>query len=214
MVLAVPRAHFDALGAFQGLCFAVDRYLPALLDRRHNGFLPRAQAETDPGYKQLIPYVLLVHAGRVLHYVRGRRGGENRLHARGSIGVGGHLNDADETLFSWDEAAYRAGVAREVAEELVLATPHHERVAALLNDDSNEVGRVHLGVVHVFDLATDRVTARESALTRLEFLAPGELRARREGLETWSQLCVDRLDELLAGKKQPAEPAEGRGKKK
>ena len=198
MVLTVPRRHLDALGTFQGLCFDVSRYLPALLDRRHNGFLPRSQAEADPTHKQLIPYVLLVHAGRVLHYVRGRKGGENRLHARGSIGIGGHLNDADETLFSWDEAAYRAGVAREVAEELVLQTAYRERVVALLNDDANEVGRVHLGVVHVFDLETDRVTARELAITRLEFLTPDELRARRENLETWSQVCVDRLDELLS----------------
>ncbi len=198
MVLTVSRAHFDALGAFQGLCFDVDRYLPALLDRRHNGFLPRARAEADPAFKQLIPYVLLVHGGRVLHYVRGRKGGESRLHARGSIGVGGHLNDADETLFSWDADAYRAGVAREVAEELVLQTAYRERVAALLNDDANEVGRVHLGVVHVFELETDRVAARESAITRMEFLPPEGLRARRGDLETWSQLCVDRLDELLA----------------
>lgn len=197
MVLAVPRVHLDALGAFQGLCLDVPRYLPALLDRRHNGFLPRARAEADPTFKQLIPYVLLVHAGRVLHYVRGKKGGETRLHARGSIGVGGHLNDTDETLFSWDEEAYRTGVAREVAEELILETAYRERIVALLNDDANEVGRVHLGVVHVFDLETDRVAARETALTRLEFLSPDELRARRENLETWSQLCVDRLDELL-----------------
>ena len=201
MVLTVPRAHLDALGVFQGLSFEVARYLPALLDRRHNGFMSRARAEADPAYKQLIPYVLLVHAGRVLHYVRGKKGGENRLHARGSIGVGGHLNDADENLFSWDADAYRAGVAREVAEELDVQTTYRERVVALLNDDSNEVGRVHLGVVHVFDLATDRVAPREAAITRLEFLSPEALRARRENLETWSQLCVDRLDELLAEKK-------------
>ena len=57
---------------------------------------------------------------------------------------------------------------------------------------------MHLGVVHVFDLTTDRVSARESAITRLEFLTPDELRARRDTLETWSQVCVDRLDELVA----------------
>lgn len=200
MVLAVRRELFDVLGSFQGLCLDAPRYLPALLDRRNNFFLSRAQAEADLNFKQLIPYVLLVHAGRVLHYVRGKRGGESRLHARGSIGVGGHLNDADENLFSWDETAYRAGVAREVAEELRVEAAYRERIVALLNDDSNEVGRVHLGVVHVFDLETDQVFSRETALTRLEFLAPDELRARRPSLETWSQLCLDRLDELLTEK--------------
>ena len=197
MVLAVRRTLFDQLGEFQGLNFEVERYLPAFLARENNLFLPREQAENDPGFKQLIPYVLLVHAGRVLHYVRGKKGGENRLHAKGSIGIGGHLNDHDENLFSWDEAAYRAGVAREVSEELKLATGWRDRIVALLNDDSNEVGRVHLGVVHVFELEEAAVARRESAITQLGFLTPAELRARRDTLESWSQLCVDRLDELL-----------------
>ncbi|MBV9128222.1 MAG: hypothetical protein JO117_09065 [Verrucomicrobia bacterium] len=197
MVLCVRRQLFDELGSFQGLNFEVERYLPAFLARKNNGFLPRAQAENDPSFKQLIPYVLLVHAGRVLHYVRGKKGGESRLHAKGSVGVGGHLNDSDESLFSWDETAYRAGVAREVAEELNLQTSYRDNIRALLNDDSNEVGRVHLGVVHVFTLETDRVARRENALTQIGFLTPDELRARRDSLETWSQLCVDALARLL-----------------
>ena len=196
-VLVVPTDVFHRLGHFQGFCGDTERYLRGLLDPQHTSYRPRSEMEQDPSFKQLIPYVLLVHAGRILHYVRGKKGGENRLHARGSIGVGGHLNDTDENLFSWDEEAYRAGVAREVMEELVLPTGYRERVVALLNDDSNEVGRVHLGIVHVFDLETNRVTARETVLTRLEFLSPDELRARRESLETWSQLCVDRLDDLV-----------------
>ncbi len=200
MVLSVRRALFDQLGEFQGLNFDVARYLPAFLARENNLFLPRDQAEADPGFKQLIPYVLLVHAGRVLHYVRGKKGGENRLHAKGSVGIGGHLNDHDENLFSWDEAAYRAGVAREVSEELKLETGYRDRIAALLNDDSNEVGRVHLGIVHVFELETAAVAKRESAITQVAFLTPDELRARRDSLETWSQICVDALDTLL----QPA----------
>lgn len=197
MVLAVRRTLFDELGAFQGLNFDVARYLPAFLARQNNFFLPRAQAESDPAFKQLIPYVLLVHAGRVLHYVRGKKGGEDRLHAKGSIGIGGHLNDHDENLFSWDETAYRAGVAREVSEELKLDTGYRDKIVALLNDDSNEVGRVHLGIVHVFELESAAVAKRESAIVQPTFFTPDELRARHDTLETWSQLCVDRLNELL-----------------
>ena len=199
MVLAIRRELFDQLGAFQGLNFDVERYLPAILSRENNFFVPRSRAESDPGCKQIIPYAILTHAGRVLHYVRGKKGGEQRLVAKGSIGIGGHLNDLDENLFSYDEHSYQAGVRREVEEELLVQSPYHNYVRALLNDDSTEVGRVHLGVVHVFELETAQVSKREAVITQLAFLTPDELRARSELLETWSQICLAQLDQLLAG---------------
>ena len=198
MVLAVRRELFDSLGAFQGLEFNVAHYFPSLLARENNRFIPRSSAETDPGFKQIIPYALLTHEGRVLHYVRGKKVGEQRLASKGSIGIGGHLNELDENLFSVDETSYQAGVQREVTEELILDSPYQNDIRALLNDDSTEVGRVHLGIVHVFTLETADVTKREAAITQMAFLTPDELRARRHTLETWSQMCVDQLDKLLA----------------
>jgi predicted NUDIX family phosphoesterase len=198
MILVVRRELFDRLGAFQGLNFDVQRYLPALLDRANNFFTPRPPAETNPALKQIIPYVLLVHGGRVLHYVRGKKAGEQRLVAKGSIGIGGHMNDHDEGLFALDGAAYQAGVEREIHEELRLRSRYSNRVVALLNDDSNEVGQVHLGVVHVFDLETPDVEKGEAMITELEFLDREQLAARRDAMETWSQICFDSLDELLA----------------
>lgn len=197
MILVVRRALFDQLGSFQGLNFDVDRYLPAFLTRENNFFMPRSAAENDPSFKQIIPYVLLVHQGRVLHYVRGKKAGEQRLVAKGSIGIGGHMNDADEHLFALDRAAYNAGVEREVNEELHVQSPFRNDIVALLNDDSNDVGRVHLGVLHVFQLETDAVQKREQMITNLGFLTPAELRARRDALESWSQICVDALDQIL-----------------
>src|SRR4051812_43844045 len=117
MILVVRRALFDELGSFQGLQFDVDRYLPPLLERGNNFFTARTAAETNIGLKQIIPYVLLVHEDRVLHYVRGKKAGEQRLVAKGSIGIGGHFNETHETLFSWDEGASRAGGGSEGAEE-------------------------------------------------------------------------------------------------
>ena len=199
MILVVRRSLFDQLGAFQGLDFDVERKLPVLLERANNFFTPRAAAETNPGLKQIIPYVLLVHEGRVLHYVRGKKAGEQRLVAKGSIGIGGHMNDHDEGLFALDRAAYDAGVRREVGEELRLGTAYVQRAVALLNDDTNDVGRVHLGVVHVFQLASADVAKGEAMITDLAFLDRAQLAARREAMETWSQICFDHLDRLLAG---------------
>ena len=108
------------------------------------------------------------------------------------------MNDEDESLFAWDEQAYRAGVEREVNEEVEIATPFEDRIVALLNDDTTEVGQVHLGVVHVFRLPEPKVQKREAMITNLAFLTKSELEKRRENLETWSQLCLDHLDRLLA----------------
>jgi predicted NUDIX family phosphoesterase len=197
MVLVIRRSLLEELGLFQGLSFDAPRYLPAILSRAHNFFAPRSAAEQDPTLKQIIPYVLLTHAGKVLHYVRGKKAGEQRLASKGSIGIGGHLNDADENLFSFDEDAYMAGVQREVDEEINVACPYKNRVAALLNDDSTEVGRVHLGVVHVFELENLSVSKREAMITQVAFLTADELRSRREQLETWSQICLDHLAQLV-----------------
>src|SRR5213595_4146540 len=132
-VLVVRRSLFDELGSFHGLNFEPEKYLNALLSRGNSFFLPRAQAETDPSHKQIIPYALIAHGDTVLHYVRGKKAGEQRLVAKGSIGIGGHMNDSDESLFAWDEAAYRAGVEREVTEEIRIGAPFADKIVALLN---------------------------------------------------------------------------------
>src|SRR5438105_7194656 len=196
-VLVIKRSLFDQLGAFQGLNFEPVRYLKTLLSRGNNFFISRAAAEVDPDYKQIIPYAIIAHGNRVLYYVRGKKAGEQRLVAKGSIGIGGHMNDRDESLFAWDEEAYRAGVEREVNEEIRIGTTFDDCIVGLLNDDTTEVGRVHLGVVHVFKLDEPKVDKREAMITNLEFLGRDELLKRRGTLETWSQLCVDQLEKLL-----------------
>jgi predicted NUDIX family phosphoesterase len=196
-VLVIRRSLFDELGSFQGLNFEAEKYLNAILSRGSNFFIPRSEAETNPDYKQIIPYALISFGNTVLHYVRGKKAGEQRLVAKGSIGIGGHMNETDETLFALDEHAYRAGVEREVNEEIKIETPFEDRIVALLNDDSTEVGRVHLGIVHMFKLKEPKVQKREAMITGLTFLAKKELTARRESLENWSQICLDSLERLM-----------------
>jgi predicted NUDIX family phosphoesterase len=197
-VLVVKRQLFDELGSFQGLNFGAEKYLKAILSRGSNFFVPRPEAENDPAYKQIIPYALIAFEETVLHYVRGKKAGEQRLVAKGSIGIGGHMNETDESLFALDEQAYRAGVEREVNEEIKIDTAFDDRIVALLNDDSTEVGRVHLGIVHIFKLKEPNVQKREAMITGLTFLTKEELMARRESLETWSQICLDSLERLLS----------------
>jgi predicted NUDIX family phosphoesterase len=189
-VLVVPTAVFHEAGLFQGLSPRVDHYLPLLLDPRHLRYIPRATAENDPGFKQLIPYVVLRHGGQVYHYLRGQGAGEKRLRAARSIGVGGHINPIDSETGG---NPYRQAMLREVAEEVFLETTYHESCLGLINDDSTPVGQVHLGIVHVFDLAEPRARRREADLMHDGFAPVAELLERRDEFETWSRFVLERL---------------------
>jgi predicted NUDIX family phosphoesterase len=186
-VLVVPTARLHQLGIFQGFSPHVEAYLPALLDPAHLRFLERSAAEDDPSFKQLIPYVVLRCGEQVFHYTRGRAGAEARLRALRSIGVGGHVSDADGALTG---DLYRAGMRREIEEEIHLPCAFTEQTVGLINDDATPVGRVHLGVVHVFDLAEPAARRREEALTACGFAPVAELRRRRDDFETWSQFLL------------------------
>jgi predicted NUDIX family phosphoesterase len=200
-VLVVERKVLDELGSFRGLQFDVQRYLDRLFASGTPRFISRPLAEQDPGFKQIIPYVLMTCKSRYLTYVRGKRAGETRLVGNRSIGIGGHINPADDAapLFRSDfRQAYEAAVEREVAEEITVEAGHTDHVVALLNDDSNEVGQVHLGVVHCWVLEAPNVSRREQMITQMEFMSLDELRAVRDQMETWSQLCFDGLDRIRA----------------
>jgi predicted NUDIX family phosphoesterase len=191
-VLVIPTALFHEAGVFQGFCPRVEAYLPKLLDPAQLSYRPRAEVETDPSFKQIIPYVVLRWGEQVFHYTRGRKATEARLQALRSIGVGGHISATDTGLF---DDAYRTGLLREVEEEVYLETSYRERCIGLINDDSNPVGQVHLGIVHVFELAEPKVRRREQTLTRAGFATLAELRAQADEFETWSRFVLNALAE-------------------
>jgi len=189
-VLVVPTAVFQAVGVFQGFEPRLADYWPRLFDPTVLSFRPRGEVEMDPGFKQLVPYVVLKCQDQVFHYTRGRAGAEARLRALRSLGVGGHISATDG---SQGEGAYRAGLLREIAEEVHLETTYVERCLGLLNDDRTPVGQVHLGIVHVFELAEPKARRRESALARAGFAPLSELRRQRDEFESWSQIVLEVL---------------------
>jgi predicted NUDIX family phosphoesterase len=189
-VLVVPTLLFHELGYFQGFSADVRPYLGTLLDGRHSLFLPRSAAEDDPSYKQLIPYCLFRCGDQLLHYRRGSGVGEGRLLGKRSVGIGGHISEEDA---GGSDHPYQAGMRREIAEEVEVASACRESILGLINDDATEVGRVHLGVVHVFDLDEPRVTPRESSIAEVGFARPDVLAANADEFETWSQICLRHL---------------------
>ncbi len=197
-VLVFERKVLEKLGTFHGLKFDVAGYLRELFAPGVLRFMPRTQAEKDPNYKQLIPYVIMANDGKYLSYVRGKRAGETRLVEKRSIGIGGHINPVDEApLFDTDfREAYLTAVKREVAEEVTVEANYTNRIVALLNDDSNEVGQVHLGIVHYWDLDSSDVEKQEQMITQMSFMTIEQLQEVRDSMETWSSLCLDGLGEM------------------
>ena len=195
-VLVVPRALFDRLGAFQGFCADAAAYLPELLDPAQTSWRPRAHVEDDPSFKQLIPYCVLAWrnaAGddRYFAYTRGGGQGEARLRAKRSVGIGGHISSTDGA--HGDDTSYEAGMRRELAEEIAIDGGWQSRCVGLINDDSNAVGSVHLGIVHVLELERPAVAPREAAVAGCGFETLVALLADRERFETWSQITLDAI---------------------
>ena len=196
-VLVVPRSLLDEIGSFEGIrTDGMDAAIDRLLDPANHFFMDRAEAEEDPSHKQLIPYCVIRCGSRILNYTRGKAGGEARLHAKRSVGVGGHINPIDTGGGRTGPEAYLAAVERELDEELVFKVAHTNRIIALLNDESNTVGQVHLGIVHLIELESDDVQSNEDALADLNFTELSELAGPMfDRLETWSQFCVKHLAE-------------------
>ena len=196
-VLVIKRELFDEIGTFQGISTEIDKYLPVFLNPSNNFFIHRELAEDDPTHKQIIPYAIFKHGDKFLRYLRGKKSGEQRLASKSSIGIGGHINQDDFNSSSLEKDTYLTGIEREINEELIINCDYNNLPIALINDDSNDVGQVHLGVVHLFDLESDQVEAGEANIENLQFLSIEDLLREKDKLESWSQICVDHLDEII-----------------
>jgi predicted NUDIX family phosphoesterase len=192
-VLVVPAEAVEQIGAFSGFQSQIEPYLHLLEDRRLQSFRPRSQVETDPSFKQLIPYTIVCHRQSsgllVFQYTRGSGQGEQRLHAKRSIGIGGHISTEDTQGDDW----YRSGMLRELSEEVEIGSPYRDRIVGLIYDDTNEVGKVHLGVVHLLEIEQPLIRPREDQLLEAGLVDTGGLWQEVERLESWSRLCLEHL---------------------
>lgn len=186
-VLVLPRADVPGGCGFRGIRGADLVELRSAVQRRGR-YLERQLAEDDPGFKQLIPYVVVRDGASVFLMQRTDAGGDVRLHGKASIGVGGHLNPVDD-----GEDPLMAGLRREWAEELEADWEPAFELIGLLNDETNPVGAVHLGVVFSVEAAGRGVGVREREKLVGAFADPSEVVAARDRLETWSVLVADAL---------------------
>jgi predicted NUDIX family phosphoesterase len=195
-VLCFERTLFEKIGVFQGMSLEVEKYLPIVTAKSNVLYLNRSDAEQDRRYKQLIPYALIIHGDRILRYQRGKGGQETRLHGLYSVGVGGHISEEDTGLFSTGPG-YHEAMRRELMEEAAIDVTK-EMAVAVINDDSTDVGYVHLGIVHVVYVADDAIANGRSGIVGPEFVPMGEAAKNPDAYESWSRFCLENLDALLA----------------
>jgi predicted NUDIX family phosphoesterase len=185
LVFVVPRGSIaDEAGWYGIRSDGLDGFLAAL--ERDGRYEERTAMEVDPSFKQIIPYLVLRDGERFFLMRRTRAGVDARLHDRYSIGVGGHLNPGDGGVLG--------GLRREWHEELVADFEPEFRLIGLLNDDTTDVGAVHLGAVYVADAAGRPVEIRETDKLSGAFAEPHEVAAVVDRMETWSRLCFEFLD--------------------
>jgi predicted NUDIX family phosphoesterase len=186
LVLVVPRAAVIPGHGWRGIR---TRGLVGVLDTiaAYGRFEPRAAVELDPHWKQVIPYLVVCDGPRYFLMQRTRAGADARLHNLWSIGVGGHVNPGDGGIM--------AGLQREWSEEIEAAFEPDPHLLGLLNDDTTEVGRVHLGVVFVADVRGRPLAIRETSKLSGAFATAAEVGAVADRLETWSQLVFARLND-------------------
>jgi predicted NUDIX family phosphoesterase len=189
-ILVLPRERVPGGTSFTGVRRADEPALAELAAavRSHGFYEDRAAAEDDPRLKQLIPYVVVRDADHVFLMERTEAGGDARLHHKASIGVGGHLNPVDD-----GDDPLEAGLRREWAEELEADFTPEFRLVGFLNDDTNPVGSVHLGIVFVVDTAGRQVRVREHDKLRGRMVALPELRSAMDRMESWSRLVAEEL---------------------
>ena len=152
-------------------------------------FLPRPDAENDPSHKQIIPYVTICRGDEVFVTRRLKKGGESRLHGLLSIGIGGHVNP--ETDGNGDDVLKR-GMKRELDEEVSIESMGKMTPHGIINDDTTEVGSVHLGLFFTLEVSGE-VAVRETEKLEGFWVKRSELPELSEQMETWSQFVTQAL---------------------
>lgn len=194
-IMVFPSNLLVETGYFQGLSFEIRRYLQIILEQKRYKFMRRRDVEIDPNFKQLIPYVILRHEDNIFSYRRGKLLTEERLLGEYSIGVGGHISVNDPNLFS---TGYEEGLYREMKEEIEIKSKYEPKAVALINDDTDEVGRAHFGIIHIAIIENPSVAAKEKSINESKFLSITELKKNIDKFENWSKICINQIEKLLS----------------
>lgn len=181
-VMVVERATIAPYLVERGLVTdRTDAILDAIADQHF--FIDRPTAEQSPQYKQIIPYVLIRRGDAWFLLQRTKQQTEARLHDKLSLGIGGHINPDTPDLID--------GLQKELEEEVGVDGDYELTFAGILNDDTTEVGSVHLGAVFVLEVLSGDVAVRETDKMTGRWIAAADLAPLRDRMETWTEIVYD-----------------------
>jgi len=184
-VLVIPDERLrELLGDEEGF-LQVDETLIRGIIEEHGMFMPRDEAEYDPSFRQVIPYMVILKGDELLLLQRTEKQGEKRLHNKYSVGIGGHVNSLDGVT---PLDAYFNGKERELHEELHVEVVK-ERYLGIINDRSSEVSSVHVGLVYVVMVRSADIREKENFL--YWWIKRNELTKHLQKMENWSRLVVE-----------------------
>ena len=187
LVVARENIFINNIHAWHGLQEVdFEHYIQIINDKKE--FLPRSLMETDFQYKQIIPYLIFTHEDKYFLMQRRATASETRLANKLTLGIGGHIRQEDMTqtnsLFTW--------ALREFHEEVHYEGNISVKPLGILNDDSNDVGKVHIGFVLLLQGDNANISIK-SELKSGALLSLSECLAQRDSMESWSQFVIDFL---------------------
>jgi predicted NUDIX family phosphoesterase len=186
LILVVKREKLFSDQAWTGIkAVDCDEYLDLIQENQE--FLPRSLMEEDPTYKQIIPYLVFEFKGQYFLMQRHKKASETRLQSKFSFGIGGHIRQEDLTtnsIYDW--------ARREFEEEIEYHGNLTMKPIGVLNDDSNDVGKVHIGFVFLVQGDSADIHVKEE-LQSGELLSLEACKQYYDGMESWSQMVFDFL---------------------
>lgn len=176
---------FTKIPTWQGINSNVDQIMNTITST--SSFMPRSRAETNASFKQIIPYMIFMFENKLFVMQRKSSASEQRLANKFSVGIGGHIRQEDisnNNIIDWAN--------REFEEEVSYQGSKIIQTLGILNDDSNDVGKVHLGLILLVHADSNKISIKDEHKSGI-LLTRGECIALAPQMETWSQICFDFL---------------------
>ncbi len=187
-ILVVKRsALFSEIEPWHGMNTSAFDPLFKVVEQQQE-FHPRSLMETDPTYKQIIPYLVFKHEDTYFLMQRQAKASEQRLKSKYTLGIGGHIRKEDLTntdIMGWAH--------REFEEEVNYTGSYKVTRLGVLNDDTDAVGQVHIGFVLLVEGESGDISIK-SELKSGELFTLEECKTFYPNMEGWSQKVFDLIN--------------------
>lgn len=188
-ILVVPREKLFENIFFEGFeREKITYYLERI--RKYSIFIKRFLVENDSNYKQIIPYLIIKFKNKYFMFQRFPIGAEDRLFHKYSVGIGGHINEKDVKK---NKDLINSGLEREFGEELIYRGKLKSKIIGCINDDFDDVGKVHFGIAYLIEIESSGIEVREKSKMEGKLVNKEDLLKNKNKMERWSQIIIDNL---------------------